>query len=78
MAAFFTSLLPQFGTSFTTMLGFGFAFCLLTLVWLALYATTFARLQRVLRRESVRRVFEAVAGVVLVALGLRLAAEPSR
>jgi threonine/homoserine/homoserine lactone efflux protein len=76
MAAFFTSLLPQFGSSFGTMLFFGLLFCALTWIWLALYASALARLQRVLRRGAIRRGFEALTGAVLVALGLRLAAEP--
>jgi threonine/homoserine/homoserine lactone efflux protein len=78
MAAFFTSLLPQFGSSFVTMLAFGLLFCALTWLWLALYASALARLRDVLRRGAVRRAIEAVTGAVLVALGLRLAAEPRR
>jgi threonine/homoserine/homoserine lactone efflux protein len=83
MAAFFTSLLPQFGTtdagpSFWLMLGFGLLFCALTWVWLALYSVAIDRLEAALRRSAVRRAIEAVTGAVLVALGLRLAAEPQR
>jgi threonine/homoserine/homoserine lactone efflux protein len=78
MAAFFTSLLPQFGTSFATMAAFGLLFCALTWLWLALYATVLARLQNLLSRAAVRRVIEAVTGAVLVALGLRVATEPRR
>ena len=70
MAAFFTSLLPQFGTSFWGMLALGLTFCALTWLWLAVYATAFARLQA---SRRVRRTIEAVTGTVLVALGLRLA-----
>jgi threonine/homoserine/homoserine lactone efflux protein len=76
MAAFFTSLLPQFGTSFATMLSFGLAFCSLTLLWLAFYATMLDRIAHALRKTAVRRAFEAVTGTVLVVLGLRLATEP--
>ena len=81
MAAFFTSLLPQFGTtaagpSFWLMLGFGLLFCVLTWLWLALYAVALERLGDALRRPRVRRAIEAVTGAVLVALGVRLAAEP--
>jgi threonine/homoserine/homoserine lactone efflux protein len=77
MAAFFTSLLPQFGgTSFWLMLGFGLLFCVLTWLWLALYAVALERLGAMLRRPRVRRAIEAATGAVLVALGLRLAAEP--
>jgi threonine/homoserine/homoserine lactone efflux protein len=77
MAAFFTSLLPQFGgTSFWLMLGFGLLFCVLTWLWLALYAVALERLGAALRRPRVRRTIEAATGAVLVALGLRLATEP--
>jgi threonine/homoserine/homoserine lactone efflux protein len=80
MAAFFTSLLPQFGaggggSSFWTMLGLGLTFCALTWIWLALYATAVARLRETLRRPRVRRTIEAVTGTVLVGLGIRIAAE---
>jgi threonine/homoserine/homoserine lactone efflux protein len=74
MAAFFTSLLPQFGdASFAAMLGFGLLFCALTLGWLTGYAFVVARAGDVLRRERVRRTVDAVMGAVLVAFGLRLA-----
>jgi threonine/homoserine/homoserine lactone efflux protein len=72
MAAFFTSLLPQFGTTFATMLAFGLLFCALTWLWLALYATVIAKL----RLGRVYRVIQGVTGAVLVALGVRLAATP--
>jgi threonine/homoserine/homoserine lactone efflux protein len=72
MAAFFTSLLPQFGTTFATMLAFGLLFCALTWLWLALYATVIAKL----RLGRVYRVIQGVTGAVLVALGIRLAATP--
>ena len=70
MAAFFTSLLPQFGTSFWGMLALGLTFCALTGLWLAAYASALSRLQASAR---VRRTIEAVTGTVLVALGVRLA-----
>jgi threonine/homoserine/homoserine lactone efflux protein len=72
MAAFFTSLLPQFGSSFWGMLALGLTFCALTWLWLAAYATALARLQA---SRRVRRAIEAVTGTVLVALGVRLATE---
>jgi threonine/homoserine/homoserine lactone efflux protein len=75
MAVFFTSLLPQFGTSFSALLALGLVFCTLTLVWLAAYAFAVARAGDVLRRPAIKRAFDAVLGVVLVALGLRLATE---
>jgi threonine/homoserine/homoserine lactone efflux protein len=83
MAAFFTSLLPQFGTtdagpSFWLMLAFGLLFALMTWLWLVLYATAIQRLGDALRGSRVRRSIEAVTGTVLVALGLRLATEEHR
>lgn len=76
MAAFFTSLLPQFGDRFASMLAFGLLFCVLTWLWLAVYSVALARVRGLLARGAVRRTFEAITGAVLVALGLRLAAEP--
>jgi threonine/homoserine/homoserine lactone efflux protein len=79
MAAFFTSLLPQFApggeTSFVGLLALGLLFCALTLVWLSAYAAAIARAGDVLRRSAVRRALDAVTGTVLVAFGLRLATE---
>ena len=76
MAVFFTSLLPQFGAeSFGGLLALGLVFCFLTFVWLTGYAFAVARVGDVLRRPAVRRAFDAVLGAVLVALGIRLAAE---
>ena len=72
MAVFFTSLLPQFGESFAALLGFGLAFCGLTLAWLSAYAAVVARAGDVLRRPRVRRALDAVTGTALVALGVRL------
>lgn len=77
MAVFFTSLLPQFApsghASFATLVTLGFLFCGMTLTWLAAYAVLVARVGDVLRRSGVRRVIEAVTGLVLLALGARLA-----
>jgi threonine/homoserine/homoserine lactone efflux protein len=74
MAVFFSSLLPQFGDSFATLLGLGLLFCALTLTWLTAYAFALARAGDVLRRPRVRRAIDAVTGTALVALGVRLAA----
>jgi threonine/homoserine/homoserine lactone efflux protein len=76
IAAFFTSLLPQFSTAFAGMLALGVVFALLTFAWLVLYATVVAKAGDVLRRPRIRRSIEAVTGTVLVALGVRLATEP--
>jgi threonine/homoserine/homoserine lactone efflux protein len=75
MLAFFTSLLPQFGSSFGSLVALGLVFCSLTLAWLIGYAVVVARGGDLLRRARVRRVIEAVTGTVLVALGLRVATE---
>ena len=78
MAVFFASLLPQFapeGTAaFAVLLALGFLFCALTFVWLTVYAVAVARLGRLLK-GAVGRALDAVTGVVLLALGLRLATE---
>ena len=78
MAVFFASLLPQFapsgGASFVVLLALGVLFCSLTFAWLTLYAVAIARLGRLLT-GTVRRALDAVTGVVLVALGLRLGAD---
>jgi threonine/homoserine/homoserine lactone efflux protein len=79
MAAFFTSLLPQFarahGGTFVASLELGLSFCALTLVWLTTYAVIIARVGDVLRGGRVRRILEGLMGTVLIALGVRLAAE---
>jgi threonine/homoserine/homoserine lactone efflux protein len=75
MAIFFTSLLPQFGTSFGSMLALGLVFCTMTLAWLTAYAVAVARAGDVLRRPRVRRVVDLVTGAALAAFGVRLAFE---
>jgi len=78
-AVFFTSLLPQFvpagRTSFLALLALGLIYCSITLAWLSAYAVAVAKVGVVLRRPIIRRAIEAVTGVVLTALGLRLASE---
>jgi threonine/homoserine/homoserine lactone efflux protein len=79
MAAFFTSLLPQFasqdGPAFLTLLALGLLFSLMTLTWLIGYAFAVARARNLLQRPRIRRALDAITGAALVALGLRLAAE---
>jgi threonine/homoserine/homoserine lactone efflux protein len=78
MAVFFTSLLPQVapgGASFASLAGFGLVFALMTLTWLTAYGLAVARAGDVLRRPRVRRTLEGLTGAVLIALGLRLAAD---
>jgi threonine/homoserine/homoserine lactone efflux protein len=78
MAVFFASLLPQFAPegsgSFAALLGLGFLFCTMTFAWLTVYAIAVAQLGRLLT-GSVRRALDAVTGLVLIALGLRLATD---
>jgi threonine/homoserine/homoserine lactone efflux protein len=81
MAVFFASLLPQFATSgeglFAALMSLGLVFSLMTFVWLVVYAFVIAKAGEVLRRPAIRRWIEAVTGTLLVALGLRIAAERS-
>ena len=71
MPVFFISLLPQFGASFIALATHGLVFAVMTLGWLALVS----RGASLLLVPRVRRVVDVVTGVVLVALGLRLATE---
>jgi threonine/homoserine/homoserine lactone efflux protein len=79
MAAFFTSLLPQFapqnGPTFLALFALGLLFSLMTLGWLTGYAFAVARAHNFLQRPRVRRVLDGLTGAALVALGLRLATE---
>jgi threonine/homoserine/homoserine lactone efflux protein len=80
MAVFFASLLPQFApagsASFVALLALGFLFCSMTFAWLTLYAVAVTRARTLLGGRA-RRALDAVTGVVLGALGLRLATEKS-
>jgi threonine/homoserine/homoserine lactone efflux protein len=77
MVAFFPALLPQFvppgREAFAVLLLLGFLFCSMTLAWLSAYAFAVAKAGALLLRGRVRRLLEAATGVVLIALGLRLA-----
>ncbi len=79
MAVFFASLLPQFapggGQDFIGLFLLGLVFTAMTFAWLAAYALVVAKAGDVLRRSQVRRVIEALTGGLLLALGLRIAAE---
>jgi threonine/homoserine/homoserine lactone efflux protein len=80
IAVFFASLLPQFvpegAGALPASLALGLAFCALGFVWLSGYALVVARVGDALK-GNVRRALDAIAGVVLVALGLRLATDRS-
>ena len=82
IAAFFTSLLPQFAphsatgsTDFAALASLGLLFSGMTLLWLSGYALAVARLSHVLRRPSIRRTLDGITGATLIALGIRIAAE---
>ena len=79
MAVFFASLLPQFATPgeglFAALMSLGLIFSLMTFLWLAAYAFVIAKAGEVLRRPAIRRWIEGVTGTLLVALGVRIAAE---
>ncbi len=76
---FFTSLLPQFVNPgrpvLLPFLALGAIFVVMTIVWLAAYTLLAARAIDTLTRPRVRATLDRVTGVVLIALGLRLAAE---
>jgi threonine/homoserine/homoserine lactone efflux protein len=72
MAVFFTSLLPQFGSSFAALAAHASLFSVLTLLWLSLVAQAGAAL----RTPRFRRALDAITGLVLIAFGARLATEP--
>ena len=76
---FFTSLLPQFvdpGHSvLLPFLGLGAVFVLMTVLWLSAYCLIAARAAETLQRPRVKAAMDRVTGIVLIALGLRLAVE---
>ncbi len=76
---FFTSLLPQFvepGHSVLfPFLALGAVFVLMTVLWLTAYCLIAARAAATLQRPRVRAAMDRITGVVLIALGLRLALE---
>jgi threonine/homoserine/homoserine lactone efflux protein len=79
IAVFFTSLLPQFvdagQANVRDLLILGALFNAMGVVWLLVYAAIAARGRDVLRRPRVRRAFDRLSGVALIALGARLAFE---
>ncbi len=79
IAVFFTGLLPQFvgagGDVAARLLALGLLFNAMGIAWLGTYALLAARARKLLARPRVRRAMERLTGVVLVALGVRLALE---
>jgi RhtB (resistance to homoserine/threonine) family protein len=76
---FFTSLLPQFvdrgHAVFLPFLALGAVFVLMTVVWLCAYSLLAARAAETLTRPRVKAALDRFTGVVLIAIGLRLATE---
>jgi RhtB (resistance to homoserine/threonine) family protein len=76
---FFTSLLPQFvSAGHAVLLPFlvlGAIFVAMTVLWLLAYTLVAARAAQTLMRPRVRAALDRFTGVVLIGLGLRLAAE---
>jgi threonine/homoserine/homoserine lactone efflux protein len=78
VAVFFTSLLPQFVSreaSLLTLLSLGVIFAAITFSRLSLYTFVAARAGDFLRRPAIRRSLDATMGAVLIAFGVRLAAD---
>jgi RhtB (resistance to homoserine/threonine) family protein len=82
IAVFFTSLLPQFvgsgGVVAARLALLGALFNMIGVVWLLSYAVAAARGRAVLSRPRVKRLLDRASGIVLVALGARLALEHRR
>lgn len=77
IVVFFTSLLPQFASGFAALAALGLVFSVMTLVWLVASAVVVDRARTAIMRPRIRRAVDAVAGLALVAFGLRLATERS-
>jgi threonine/homoserine/homoserine lactone efflux protein len=79
IAAFFSSMLPQFAPAgaadFVGLAALGLLFSTMTLLWLTGYALATARMADALRRPRIRRTLDGVTGVTLIGLGVKLAAE---
>jgi RhtB (resistance to homoserine/threonine) family protein len=76
---FFTSLLPQFVDPghpvLVPFLALGAVFVVMTVVWLSAYCMVAARAAETLTQPRVRAALDRFTGVVLIAIGLRLAVE---
>ena len=79
VALVYTTLIPQFvdrgGSELAQTFLLAGVFIAMGLVWLIGYALVVAKVGTFLRRSSVRRAVNAVAGTMLTALGVRLAFE---
>lgn len=78
VAVFFTALLPQFlptSATVTDHLLLAGVAATVTLGWFVVLANVVSALRRFLTASRVRRAIDAVMGTILVALGVRLAAQ---
>jgi RhtB (resistance to homoserine/threonine) family protein len=79
VALVYTTLIPQFvdrgGSEVAQTFLLAGVFIAMGLVWLTGYALVVAKVGALLRRPSIRRLVNAVAGTILTALGVRLALE---
>jgi RhtB (resistance to homoserine/threonine) family protein len=79
IGVFFTSLLPQFVDPGRPVLlpfiALGTVFVLMTVLWLSAYCLLAARAAETLRRPRVSAALDRLTGVVLIAIGLRVATE---
>lgn len=79
IGVFFTSLLPQFVDPgrpvLIPFLALGAVFVCMTLVWLSAYCLVAARAAQTLQRPRVKAALDRLTGIVLIAIGLRLAVE---
>jgi len=79
MAVFFVSIFPQFApnghATFLGMMSLGLVFSSLTILWLSFYAAAISAAADFMRKPSVRRAIDGIAGVALIGLGARLATE---
>jgi threonine/homoserine/homoserine lactone efflux protein len=79
IVVFYSTVLPSFVPEGSSVLGWSLLLAAIHagmgLVWLSAYAWALHRARAVLERPRVRRTLDRATGAVLVALGLRLAAE---
>jgi RhtB (resistance to homoserine/threonine) family protein len=79
IGVFFTSLLPQFVDPgrpvLLPFLALGAVFVLMTALWLCAYCLIAARAAQTLQRPRVKAALDRVTGIVLIAIGVRLATE---
>ena len=79
IAAFFTSVLPQFaGLGHSVLIPFlvlGGLFVLMTVIWLQAYALVAVKASELLRRPRVSAALDRLSGVILIGFGVRIALE---